>query len=139
MLFRSRKENIDSYTNLLVDIDRTNKKGAQGCKVNATEAEREALLKAAHEVAHFLSPLGQPVFADSGNGYHLSWRLGSMFDDKGIEPQEGRRQYESLLRLLKRKFERSDLNVEIDASLADETQVATVWGTWNRKYPDLPE
>jgi hypothetical protein len=29
--------------------------------------------------------------------------------------------------------------VEIDASLSDETQLITVWGTWNRKYPDLPE
>lgn len=134
-----RKENIDSYTNLLVDIDRRDKKDAQGRKVNATEAEREVLLKVAHQVAHFLTPLGQPVFADSGNGYHLSWRLGNVFDEKGIEPLDGRRQYESLLRLLKRKFERPDLNVEIDASLADETQVVTVWGTWNRKYPDLPE
>lgn len=135
-----RKETIDSYTNLLVDIDRKNKKDAQGRKVNATDEERHVLFEAANRVARFLSPhFGQPVFADSGNGYHLSWRLGDLFEHKGIEPEEGRRLYRSLLRLLKQKFERPDLNVEIDGSLSDETQVVTVWGTWNRKYPDLPE
>jgi len=134
-----KKESIESYTNLLIDIDRKSKKDAQGRKVNATEEEREVLLESANQVAAFLSPeFGQPVLADSGNGYHLSWRIGDATDwGKGIPVEDGQRLYKCLLLLLKRRFERPDLNLEIDASLADETQVVTVWGTFNRKYPDL--
>jgi hypothetical protein len=135
-----KKEFIESYTSVLVDIDRKSKKDAQGRKVNATEEEREVLLESANQVAAFLSPeLRQPVLADSGNGYHLSWRIGDATDwGKGIPVEEAQKLYKRLLVLLKRIFERPDLNMEIDASLADETQVVTVWGTYNRKYPDLP-
>jgi P4 family phage/plasmid primase-like protien len=134
-----RKETIDSYTSLLIDIDRKNKKDAEGRKVNATDEERKVLFEAANEVAGFLSEFGQPVFADSGNGYHLSWRIGDLGDwRKGIPVEEGQKLYKRLLALLKKKCERPDLNMEIDASLADDTQVVTVWGTYNRKYPDLP-
>ena len=138
---KRKNETIDSYTNLLIDIDRKTKKDAQGQKVNATEEERKALLEAANQVAAFLSPeFGQPVFADSGNGYHLSWRIGEVMDwGKGIPVEQGQNLYTRLLALLKKKFERPDLNMEIDASLADDTQVVTVWGTYNRKYPDLPD
>jgi hypothetical protein len=138
---KRKNETIDSYTNLLIDIDRKTKKDAQGRKVNATEEERKVLLEAANQVAAFLSQeFGQPVFADSGNGYHLSWHIGDVMDwEKGIPVEEGQKLYKRLLALLKKKFERPDLNVEIDASLSDETQLITVWGTWNRKYPDLPE
>ena len=137
---KRKNETIDSDTNLLIDIDRKNKKDAQGRKVNATEEERKVLLEAANQVAAFLSPeFGQPVFADSGNGYHLSWRIGDAADwGKGIPVEQGQELYKRLLALLKRKFERPDLNMEIDDSLADATQVVTVWGTYNRKYPDLP-
>jgi hypothetical protein len=135
-----KKEFIESYTNLLIDIDRKSKKEAQGRKVNATEEERDVLLESANRVAAFLSPeFGQPVLADSGNGYHLSWRIGDATDwGKGVPVEEAQKLYKRLLLLLKRRLERPDLNMEIDASLADETQVVTVWGTYNRKYPDLP-
>jgi len=138
---KRKNETTDSYANLLLDIDRKTKKDAQGRKVNATEEERKVLLEAANQVAAFLSPeFGQPVFADSGNGYHLSWRIGDAMDwGKGIPVEQGQNLYTRLLALLKKKFERPDLNMEIDASLADDTQVVTVWGTYNRKYPDLPD
>jgi P4 family phage/plasmid primase-like protien len=137
---KRKNETIDSYTNLLIDIDRKNKKDAQGQKINATEEERKVLLEAANQAAAFLSPgFGQPVFADSGNGYHLSWRIGDAVDwGKGIPVEQGQELYKRLLALLKNKFERPDLNMEIDASLDDDTQLITVWGTYNRKYPDLP-
>ncbi len=138
---KRKNETIDSYTNLLIDIDRKTTKDAQGRKVNASEEERKVLLEAANQVAAFLSPeFGQPVFADSGNGYHLSWRIGDAMDwGKGIPAEQGQNVYTRLLALLKKKFERPDLNMEIDASLADDTQVVTVWGTYNRKYADLPD
>ena len=86
----------------------------------------------ADNVAKLLAPVfGHSAYADSGNGYHLNWKL------QDIDPVEGQRLYRSILQILKAKFERDDLNVEIDASLADDTQVVTAWGTWNRKYAEL--
>jgi hypothetical protein len=129
---RKKGETIDAYTNMTIDIDRRDKRDADGNKVNATDGEREALRTAAEKIAKFLSPsFGPCVFADSGNGFHLNWKLAD------IETGEGQRYYRAVLALLKRQFESPEANIEIDASLADDTQVVTVWGTWNRKYPEL--
>jgi putative DNA primase/helicase len=129
---RKKGETIDAYTNMTIDIDRRDKRDADGSKVNATDGEREALRTVAEKIVKFLSPsFGPCVFADSGNGFHLNWKLAD------IEPGEGQRYYRAVLAVLKRKFESPEANVEIDASLADDTQVVTVWGTWNRKYPEL--
>jgi len=127
-----RKSEVEAYTNLTIDIDRRDKRDAGGNKVNASDEEREALRTVAEKIAAFLAPtLGACVFADSGNGFHLNWKLAD------IEPAEGQRYYRAVLTMLKRKFESPDVNCEIDASLADDTQVVTVWGTWNRKYPEI--
>lgn len=129
---RKKGETIAAYTNLTIDIDRRDKRDASGNKVNATDEQREVLHSVAERIAAFLTPaFGPCVFADSGNGFHLNWKLAD------IEPGDGQRYYRAVLNLLKRKFESPDVNCEIDASLADDTQVVTVWGTWNRKYPEL--
>lgn len=134
-----KKNDIESYTNLVIDIDRRDKK-VGGEKVNATEEERKVLYNSAREVIAFLADFGQPVFADSGNGFHISWRIGDAADwSKGIPAEQGQELYKRLLVVLKQKFEHLDVNVEIDASVADPTQVVTVWGTFNRKYPNTPD
>jgi RecA/RadA recombinase len=131
---RKKGDTIDAYTNILVDIDRKVKKDGDGNKTNATNEEREVLRLVAEKIAAYLTPVFGPcVFADSGNGFHLNWKLAD------IEPGDGQRYYRALLNLLRCKFESPDVNVEIDTSLADDTQVVTVWGTWNRKYPDTPD
>jgi hypothetical protein len=142
---RKKGETIDAYINLTIDIDRKIKrihsdstlclhtKGEEcdSYKCNATDNEVEALRQIAEKVVAFLSPsFGPATFAFSGNGWHLNWRLDS------IALADGQAYYRRILALLKTKFEEPNLNVEIDASLADEAQVVTVWGTWNRKYPD---
>lgn len=131
---RKKGETIEAYTNILIDIDRRVKKDADGNKVNATDEERAVLQDVAQKVSAFLREwFGQAVLADSGNGFHVSWRCEPM------QPPEGQQHYRELLTLLRAKFEQSDLNMEIDLSLADDTQVVTVWGTWNRKYVDMLE
>jgi hypothetical protein len=151
---RKKGETIDRYTNLLIDIDRriksvhsdgslcphskSEQKECGGYRCNATEAERKVLFDAASQVAEFLRPFGDGSFADSGNGYHLSWRLGGL-NGEGLDVETAHTLYKRMLALLKAKFERPELNMEIDTTLADETQVVTVWGTWNRKYPNTPE
>ena len=153
---RKKGETVEAYTNIVVDIDRkwkmihedgslckhTSKERKElqcgGFKANATDAEREVLLGIAEEINGFLKPFNDVVFADSGNGYHISQQCcGSLGEP--LSPERGKELYSRLLALLKSKFESPDLNVEIDASLADDTQVVTVWGTWNRKYPDILE
>lgn len=157
-----RKDSVEAYTNILIDIDRRwrmihedgsvcqhpNNKDCGAFKANASDAEVEVLRGVAEKVNGFLSKLGDAVFAFSGNGFHISWRCvdGTYTGPRRpgyhwnpLEPKEGAELYKRLLNLLRRKFELPDLNMEIDVSLADETQVVTAWGTWNRKYPNLLE
>jgi hypothetical protein len=129
---RKKGETIDAYTNVVVDIDRRIKKDADGNKVNATDEERAVLYTAAEKVMALLAPhFGPAVLADSGNGFHVSWRC------EPLTPAEGREIYRDLLATLSAKFESPGVNMEIDRSLADDTQVVTVWGTFNRKYPEI--
>jgi hypothetical protein len=147
------KDNTERYTNLVIDIDRRWKKiHADGSvcqhvatkdnpltcnpqRCNATDEERAVLQSTAGEIIRFIAPLartalgrGTAGFADSGNGYHISIPM-------DMEPAEGQRFYNAVLNLLKQKFEKPDLNVEIDDTLSDFTQVVTIWGSHNRKYP----
>lgn len=145
-----REETVEAYVNLLVDIDRRDKSrplldaegepvlDAKGKpkqeRINATEAERNALLKVTRQIISFLMPyFGRGITADSGNGYHLEWPT------LPFDPKEGRELYQSLLAVLAHKFESPDLNMQIDMSMGNYTRVITVWGTWNRKYPHEEE
>jgi putative DNA primase/helicase len=149
---RKKGETIDAYTGIVIDIDRrwkmihedgslckhSSKERKElkcgGFKCNATGEERQVLYGVAEKVNGFMAPLlGTAAFSDSGNGYHIARRC------KPLEPQIGHDLYSRVLALLRAKFEQPDDNMEIDVSLADDTQVVTVWGTWNRKYPDMLE
>lgn len=149
---RKKGETTAAYSNMIVDIDRKwkivhedgtlckhskeERKACGGHKCNATDGERAVLREVAEKINGFLAPcFPDTVFADSGNGYHVAGRCRGILE-MPLEPARGEELYSRLLRLLKAKFEAPDLNVEIDASLSDETQVVTAWGTWNRKYPD---
>ena len=129
---RRVRENIVKYTNITIDLDRRIKTDATGQKVNATDAEKEVLKDAGKKVITLLEPtFGQAIITDSGNGYHLTWAT------VPLEPAEGKRIYGDLLAILRAKIESPEVNMEIDLSLADETQVVTVPWTWNRKYPEF--
>ena len=146
-LRRKKGETCDAYTNILVDIDRkwkmihedgtvcmhANPKQEKcgAFKANASEEERAVLHDFAMSVAEWLTQIGTYTLADSGNGYHVALRC------EPLNPETGEKLYSRLLKLLRVKFERSGLNMEIDLSLADETQVVTAWGTWNCKYPNM--
>ena len=146
-----RKDDVEAYSNIVIDIDRRwktihedgtlckhgkkEKETCGGFKCNATDEERGVLLEVAEKVNGFAASLFGPssVFADSGNGYHVAGRC------RPLDPKVGKDLYGRVLALLRAKFEQPGLNMEIDLSLADEGQVVTVWGTWNRKYPDMLE
>ncbi|MFZ0862054.1 MAG: phage/plasmid primase, P4 family [Candidatus Sulfotelmatobacter sp.] len=135
-----KKANCIAYRNVVLDIDRRMKTDKDGNKVNATEEERAVLLAKVEEINAYMktTPMGScHILADSGNGYHMNWCMESF--EGMVTPEQSKKAYASLLALLRAKFESPDVNMEIDQSLADETQVVTVWGTWNRKYPNTPE
>ena len=133
-------ENIEAYTNLLIDIDRRDKdrplldaggnpildgKGKPKLEhINATNAEREVLLEQSFGIIKFLKPyFGRPVQADSGNGYHLEYPLAS------LAPEIGHQYHETILKIVKARFERPDLNMAIDTKISDYARVITVWET----------
>ena len=144
------EETIESYVNLLIDIDRRDKDrpvlDAQGNPVlddkgkpkrehiNATDREREVLLEQSYEIIRWLKPhFGAPIHADSGNGYHLEYPLAA------LAPNIGHQYHQTILNIIKQKFERPDLNMAIDTKISDHARVITVWNTWNRKYPHTEE
>jgi hypothetical protein len=69
---------IEGRTRLLIDFDPCRPAG-----ISATDAEKEAAYRKALEVRDFLTGLGwpAPVLADSGNGYHLIYRIDLPNDD----------------------------------------------------------
>jgi AAA domain len=92
------------------------------------------LLEQSYGIIRFLkSHFDHPVHADSGNGYHLEYALAS------LAPEIGHQYHETILKIIKARFERPDLNMAIDTSISNHTRVITVWGTWNRKYPHTEE
>ena len=72
---------------LLIDVDPERPSG-----ISATDAEKAAAQKKAREIYRFLKERGwpEPVVADSGNGYHLLYRIDLPCDDgKVLEQRAG--------------------------------------------------
>jgi hypothetical protein len=110
---------------LLVDAD-----PVRDPLVSATDAEKEHALHTAREVREFLRGRSwpDPVLADSGNGYHLLYRVDLPADDGGLT--------ERLLRELARRFD-SD-RVKIDRKVFNPSRICKLPGTWARKGDHTP-
>lgn len=104
---------------LMIDLDPVRPKG-----LSATDEEKLRALEVCNRVAAFLYGHGFPyqIRADSGNGYHLYYRVDLPADDK--RPHE-------VLRILKREFD-SDA-VRIDTSVASASQLTKLFGTLSAK------
>lgn len=104
---------------LMIDLDPERPPG-----LSATNLEKLHALDVCNRVAAFLSSYGfpHPIRADSGNGYHLYYRVDLPGDDK--RPHE-------VLRILKREFD-SDA-VRIDTSVASASQLTKLFGTLSAK------
>lgn len=101
---------------LPIDIDPKRKSN-----FSATDAEKQHARSKTYEVARFLNRLGwpQPAIVDSGNGFHLLFRVDLPTDDGGL--------IHSVLRTLQQKF--SDEHVEIDTKVANAGRVLKFPGT----------
>lgn len=116
---------------LLVDVDRN--KSMDG-DAPATDAEHEAARAMALEVMDWLSEehgWPPPVVVDSGNGYHLLYRVDLPNDDLS------RVLVHKVLKSLAVRFDgpRGDIGVECH----DARRVSKLPGTWTRKAAPTPD
>src|SRR5262249_9393899 len=70
-----------------------------------------------------------PVFAGSGNSYHLLYRIDLPADDGGL--------VERVLKALSARFDTEA--VTIDCAVFNPARICKLYGTWARKGEDLPE
>lgn len=113
---------------LLFDFDPVRPSG-----ISSTDAEHDAAIARAREARDFLRELGlpEPIFADSGNGGHLLYRVDLPNDDPFRD-------------LLKRVIEASarmfdDSSVKIDKTTFNAARIWKVYGTVARKGDSTPE
>ena len=113
---------------ILVDADPERTSG-----VSATEEEKACGLRVIEEVREKLRDAGfaEPVLADSGNGYHLLYRVDLPNDDETKE----------LVRdlLLALENERTVPGATVDTGVWNAARICKLYGTWARKGADTPE
>ncbi len=127
----ARVADVVSRRWLLLDIDRRKTKETK--KFSATRTEKEAAQALALTCADFLAGLGwpAPVLVDSGNGWHLLYRVDLPADAVSQE------RLRLLLRALSARLDTSE--ADIDQAVHDAVRISKLPGTWARKGPDLPD
>jgi replicative DNA helicase len=110
---------------LLIDIDPKRLAG-----VSSTEEERALAWAKAHQVANFLREQSWPVpvAADSGNGFHLLYRIDLPAEDGEIV----KRSLQALARF-------DDEHVTIDRSVYNPARIVRLYGTAARKGDSTPQ
>lgn len=93
-------------------------------EISANEAEHEAALQTARKIRDYLTEQGWPfpVYADSGNGGHLVYRIDLDKDSKLVE---------KFLKVLDAKF--SDETVKVDTGIGNPARIFKLYGTPARK------
>jgi len=111
---------------LLIDADPVRK-----AKISSTDAEKEAAQKLILDVREHLRGRRwpEPVLADSGNGYHLLYRIDLPADDGGTVKR--------LLNALGDRFDTAA--VQIDRSVFNPSRVCKLYGTLARKGDSTKE
>jgi hypothetical protein len=101
--------------------------------VSATDTEKKAARRRALEVREFLRGLEwpEPVVCDSGNGYHLLYRIELPNDREGLELVKG------VLEALAFKF--SDKAVEVDVTNCNAARIWKLYGTTARKGDNIAD
>lgn len=117
-------EHIDRREWFLLDFDPPRPTGT-----NSTDAEKEAAHQQAEQCRDELTAMGwpAPTLIDSGNGYHLRYRINLPNDVKAHELVR------SALRSLAGRYEM------LDVTNHNAARVAKLPDTWARKGEDTPE
>lgn len=119
---------IAKYRWLLIDLDPDRPKD-----VSSTDEEKALAYTKAIEIRRFLSEKGllPPVFCDSGNGFHLLYRV-SLENSK-----ENANLLRDVLLSLSEKF--SDERVKVDRKVFNPARIIKFYGTMSRKGRDDTE
>lgn len=98
--------------------------------ISASDQEKERARHTALAVRDFLRARSwpDPVLADSGNGFHLLYRIDQPADDGGA--------VERILRALAARFD--DEHVKIDRKVFNAARICKLPGTWARKGDHTP-
>lgn len=121
-------DNIVGRRWLLIDCD-----PMRPADISATEEEKEAARRIAAQIKSYLKALGwsDPVVADSGNGYHLLYRVDLPNDE------ESRALIESVLKALAVRFDNNA--VKIDQKVFNASRITKAYGTLACKGDSIPE
>jgi len=116
---------------LLVDCDPVRPAG-----VSATDDEKSAAKDVAMRVREWMTSEGAPlpVFADSGNGFHLLFRIDDIATGSAEVMTEGTKW---ALHCLARRFDCDQ--VKIDTSVFNPARICKLYGTWARKGDSTTE
>ena len=111
---------------LLVDLDAVRPAG-----ISSNDAEHEAAAKKAYAVYAALKDEGwpDPVMADSGNGFHLAYRIDLPSADGGL--------VERVLKALASRFD--DATVHVDTGVANPARIWKLYGTMAAKGDSTAE
>lgn len=114
---------------LYVDVDPIKEKIDE----SSTDAEKEAARCVASTVVESLFGLGwpAPVLIDSGNGYHLLYRVDLPNDT------ESKHLSSAILKVLSKAY--STKGAKIDKAVHNAARIAKLPGTWSKKGTDTPE
>jgi P4 family phage/plasmid primase-like protien len=125
----ARAGDVVSRRWLLIDCDPTRPDAFK--KASASDAEKNAAKDAAYRIKAHLTSLGwpAPVVADSGNGYHLLYRVDLPVDDGGLVKR--------ILRALAGAF--NSAAVKVDIVPHDPPRICKLYGTTSRKGDDTAD
>jgi hypothetical protein len=110
----------------LIDLDPRRTSG-----ISSTYGEKELAYEVAGRVFRELKQRGwpDPVMCDSGNGFHLLYRVDLPAEDEGLIVR--------CVKALVAKFGTG--NVEIDTTVSNPARICKLYGSWARKGDDTSE
>ncbi|HXI83760.1 MAG TPA: AAA family ATPase [Verrucomicrobiae bacterium] len=111
---------------LLIDIDPFRPKG-----ISSTDDEKKQAAILARDIRDYLRGLGwpEPVVADSGNGWHLLYRVALPSNDGG--------RVQRVLRALSSRFDND--HCKVDKGVFNPSRIVKLYGTLARKGDSLPD
>jgi hypothetical protein len=111
---------------LLIDPDPVRVTG-----VSSTDGEKEQGGEVTRAIRDYLQALSwpAPVFADSGNSFHLLYRIDVPADDGGL--------VQRVLLALAHRFDSQA--VKIDTAVFNPARICKLYGTWARKGDNVPD
>ena len=116
---------------LLIDLDPKRDKGITG--ISSTDKEKEYSRKIGNQIKEYLRDCGwsYPVICDSGNGYHLMYKIAL---ENNVENTD---LITNCLKYLSLRF--TDDFLDVDTTVFNASRITKLYGTFARKGANTPE